>query len=165
MNNPIELRTLIAEMELILERLKKVRAEVESNFNEGKRRNFELSHIIATGYGLHNFYTGLEELFLRIAQTFENEIPKDRWHLGLLHRMALEIRDVRPAVINNCLVEKLSEFRGFRHFFRHSYGRSIDPQKIELLMGKFPATFDAVIDQVQRFFEYLNTLIKQLENK
>ena len=165
MNNPLELRTLIAEIELILGRLRKVRAEVESSFAEGKRRNYELSYVIATGYGLHNFYTGLEELFLRIAQTFENEIPKDQWHLGLLQRMAIEIREIRPAVIDNDLLEKLSEFRGFRHFFRHSYGRSIDSQKIELLMEKFPGTFDSILIQIQSFIEYMNTLIKQLENK
>jgi hypothetical protein len=123
MTGPTELRTLAAELRVILERIAGVRPGCEKDYAEAKKAGLSGAHLVAALYQPHSFYTGLEDAFFGIAHTFENEVPRDRWHAGLLQRTASEMPGVRPAVIDGCLFGLLDEFRGFRRFFRHSYGR------------------------------------------
>ena len=48
---------------------------------------------------IDNYYTGLETMFFRISQFFENSLSKDRWHSDLLQRMCISIKDERVKVI------------------------------------------------------------------
>ena len=43
----------------------------------------------ATGYFLHSFYNGCENIFRSIARFFENDIGTGSWHHDLLKRMKL----------------------------------------------------------------------------
>ncbi len=163
MKDPRELRTLIAEIELVLARLQKIGAEISTHSQEAETKGVDKNLAVLAGYALHNYYTGLEDVFRRVAETFENEIPSDRWHAGLLQRMALEIPGVRPAVISGELFERLDDLRGFRHFFRHSYGREIDPRKLQLLLERFLETSATSAEEVKKLLEYLHSLVKELE--
>ncbi|MBQ7159671.1 MAG: hypothetical protein IJS09_09665 [Treponema sp.] len=76
----------------------------------------------AVGSTLHSFYNGLENIF----QLIRKEIDKTndtsgRWHADLLDSMFKETEN-RPAVLDESLRIKLSDYMGFRHFFRHAYG-------------------------------------------
>ena len=42
---------------------------------------------------IEKYYTGLETMFFRISQFFENSLSKDRWHSDLLQRMRISIKD------------------------------------------------------------------------
>ncbi len=90
----------------------------------------------AIGYLLHNFYNGCENIFKAIARFFENDLGPQTWHADLLKRMKLEIKEYRPAVIDEELYMLLEDFRGFRHVFRHSYSFELDWEKERLVARK-----------------------------
>ncbi|GAK57920.1 hypothetical protein U27_04892 [Candidatus Vecturithrix granuli] len=73
-----------------------------------------------------DFYTSIETLFVRIAQTFENSIQSETWHKSLLHKMTLDIEGVRIAVISDATYNVLSEILRFRHFKRYYFDFDCD---------------------------------------
>lgn len=77
----------------------------------------------AAGSLLHDFYTGLEKIFQRIALRVDGDLPVgEDWHLQLLQRMASPLEDLRPQVITEEQAERLEEYLRFRHLFRNIYG-------------------------------------------
>ena len=105
----------------------------------------------ATGYYLHSFYNGCENIFRSIARFFENDIGPQTWHSDLLKRMKLAVSGYRPAVIDDELYRLLDDFRAFRHKFRHSYAFELDWEKERLVAGKFLRTAVLLRSEVQKF--------------
>jgi len=88
-------------------------------------------------YQLHNLYCSFEYLFRIIADHFENHLTDTiGWHTELLKRMKIQIDGVRPALISESTYNLLDELRGFRHVFRHAYGKELDPVKIKIVLQK-----------------------------
>jgi len=78
----------------------------------------ELSALAAM---LHAFYTGIENVFSRIALLTEGSKPLgNAWHRSLLEAMATP-HPRREAVLSKELVHELKEYLAFRHMFRHAY--------------------------------------------
>jgi len=70
---------------------------------------------------LHSFYNGIENIFKRIAQELDSQLPRaPAWHRDLLDLMGRPGKS-RPAVVSASLVHRLDAYMDFRHFFRHSY--------------------------------------------
>jgi uncharacterized protein YutE (UPF0331/DUF86 family) len=106
----------------------------------------------ALAFQLHNLYCAIEDVFLLIAEAFENRICRDGgWHVQLLSRMRQEIPGVRPSVIDGTDVKALDELRGFRHVFRHAYAIEIDPEKLGIVLRRALAIEDRVEAWVDRF--------------
>lgn len=84
----------------------------------------------ALGFTLHSTYGILENYFLRVSKFFENSLPQDGWHKSLVEKMALDIVDVRPALLADEASKHLAmELLKFRHRFRNLYGEDRDPEK------------------------------------
>ena len=76
----------------------------------------------AVGSTIHSFYNGLENIFLMIQKNIDKKTStKERWHSELLLSM-FNKNDNREALLRDSLKESLSDYMGFRHFFRHAYG-------------------------------------------
>jgi len=76
----------------------------------------------AVGSTIHSFYNGLENIFLVIQKNIDKKISsKERWHSELLLSM-FEENENRKAVLSPNLKDSLTDYMGFRHFFRHAYG-------------------------------------------
>ena len=89
------------------------------------------AYVESAAYQLHNLYGAVEELLQIVAKAFENHVTDmSRWHTALLHRMTLEIRDTRPALLSAETAALLQEMRSFRHFFRHAYGVTLYPSRV-----------------------------------
>jgi hypothetical protein len=70
---------------------------------------------------LHAFYSGVENLFKRIAVAMDGGAPQGEFsHSELLESMTTA-RDNRPAVVSADLSETLQDYLDFRHRFRHAY--------------------------------------------
>lgn len=70
---------------------------------------------------LHSYYSGVENIFKRVAIELDEGLPEGpAWHKELLAKMS-EPGRARPAVISGELAEKLREYLEFRHFFRGAY--------------------------------------------
>lgn len=110
----------------------------------------------AIGYFLHNFYNGCENIFHSIARFFENDLAPDTWHADLLKRMKLSIPGFRPAVIDETLYVLLSDFRGFRHIYRHSYAFELNWERERAVAGQLEKTTKMLTQQIHAFLAQLD---------
>ena len=110
----------------------------------------ELSALAAT---LHSFYTGVENIFKRIAVELDGEpVHGDAWHRELLLRMKTP-NTRRPALLSEELHDTLNEYLRFRHVFRNAYSFDLDWQKMSPLVLRLEETF-------QRLENALNAFLK-----
>jgi hypothetical protein len=80
---------------------------------------------------LHHAYTGIEAILLRVARALEGEEPSGPdWHKELLEEMALNLPDVRPAILSAETIAALRLLLAFRHFFRHAYTTELSPARL-----------------------------------
>ncbi|MEW6750674.1 MAG: hypothetical protein AB1505_06820 [Candidatus Latescibacterota bacterium] len=101
---------------------------------------------------LHDFYTGAERVFVRIAEELNGGVPRgEQWHRQLLRDMALELPEVRPPVVTADLAAALGEYLRFRHLFRNVYGFALDAERMRLLEERFDGVLGQLIAQVQSF--------------
>lgn len=116
---------------------------------------------IYLGYLLHNLYCALEDLFMEIAKTFENQIEDPaRFYKLLLKRMMVAVPKIRPPVLSRESHRVLDELRGFRHIFRHAYGYALDPDKVVNLKESVEKHWNTVLADLDVFKTFLTTLIE-----
>ncbi len=110
---------LLGEMKLLL-------AEIE------ERKSFV--EVRAAGSILHDFYSGIEKIFKRIAVSVDKSFPQgENWHTELLLQMTRAVEGKRDRVITEDLGRKLKEYLRFRHLFRHIYGFELTWDRIKPL--------------------------------
>lgn len=111
---------------------------------------------IVAGYRLHNLYNAVENIFRSIAEAFENQLhDRERWHSELLRRMTLDLRPVRPAVIDERAYECLDELLRFRHLFRAAYGIQLAPERLVLVLRKATELRELFADQIEDFLSFV----------
>jgi hypothetical protein len=116
-----ELRTLLARMSHqrgIIDRVSQRLDRTEERAASGS----DPEAVAATALYLQHFYTGIEDALLRAAEALDGAVPSgEDWHRLLLEQMALDIPDVRPALLTLDLHRHLDVLRRFRHRVRHAY--------------------------------------------
>ena len=143
-------RRLAAEIEHELERLEQLREELAD-----APRDDDTFTLRARGSMLHDFYSGIERVFIRIAEELNGGVPQgEQWHRQLVTDMSLEIPDVRPAVIEPELARELGAYLRFRHVFRNVYGSLLDAQRMRPLEERLPAVLATFRTQVRAFLAW-----------
>ncbi|MFW5686300.1 MAG: hypothetical protein ACOC0O_06575 [Spirochaetota bacterium] len=145
---------------------RRVAREIETELESIERLSGELAHapdsddtfaLRARGSIIHDFYTGVERVFVRLAEEVNGGVPHgDHWHRQLLHDMEIEIPDVRPAVISAALAHDLDEFLRFRYVFRNVYGFVLQPDRLRALQAKLPTVLARFLAEVRRFLAWLS---------
>ncbi|MFQ5751020.1 MAG: hypothetical protein ACE5HI_03410 [bacterium] len=116
-------------------------------------------NLILIGYFLSGIYSSIEEIFIKVAKQFENKIEDPtRWHLDLLNRMALEIEEIRPALISKKSREYLDELRKFRHVFRFSYTFEFDWEKMLIVVKRWQEGRELIYRDIDKFLLQLDQL-------
>lgn len=153
----VDIQSEVDQLRHLEESIAAVRAEVD---NDPGRVDIYYESLALK---LHNFYTGCERIFNLIAAEM-NGAPLSGfdWHQRLLERMAAEWED-RPPVLMAETVRALREFLAFRHVVRNIYGFELDPERIELLVRRYPAAWHAFHNDIDRFVLWLHTLAAELE--
>jgi purine/pyrimidine-nucleoside phosphorylase len=101
---------------------------------------------------LHAFYTGVENIFKRIALEQDGNLPKSAvWHADLLNSMA-EPSAMRPAVITQDLRKTLRGYLDFRHVFRHAYTFELQWSKMVAQVLNLQQTFDLLEKQLFQIY-------------
>ncbi len=117
------------------------------------------TRVRAAGSVLHDFYTAVEKIFQRIGAAVDRDLPTgDDWHVQLLERMATPVEEIRPAVIDEPLAERLEEYMRFRHVFRHMYGFELKWERCKPLADGLPETASEFRRQMEGFREFLGVL-------
>jgi len=148
-------------------RLKKAIAQELSTLEKLKREKELLQLPLnprITGSILHDFYTGIEKIFRKIADEFEGGPPKgEQWHRELLDDMSWTLEGVRPAVIDNELRELLDEYLRFRHLFRSMYGFELNGRRMQALLDNFENVFHRFQECMLSFNKFLDELASTSE--
>jgi hypothetical protein len=145
MKNPDEasLRLLVAELDKDVRDLAQLQEEnrrAEMRIREGSTDSLDIA---ALAYTIHNLYCLMENYFLRIAKTFENNVGGDTWHRDLVRRMTIEVDGVRPALLDDETAAKIDELRAFRHVFRNVYQAPLRAERVRELQAAVPAIVEA----------------------
>lgn len=112
----------------------------------------------ACAHHLSRMYNAVEQMALRVAKLFENNIDDEQgWHGALLRRLALRIDGVRPALFPAELKLPLSELRAFRHVIVHAYDLELDPAKLRLVLGYAGSVADQLQPIAARFIAAVAT--------
>mgnify|MGYP000367844249 FL=1 len=146
---------LISEIKSERDRLSTLTEELQDleDAMNGEPTGVELR---AAGSILHDYYTGLEKIFRLIALELDGDLPSgEDWHKRLLDRMAGEIEDLRPPVIDGGLKEQLAEYLRFRHLFRHIYGFELKWTRCKPLVQKLPQIHREIAYALDEFENYL----------
>ena len=97
----------------------------------------ELSALAAM---LHSFYTGIENLFKRVAVELDGQpVRGEAWHRDLLRQMTVA-GSVRTGWLSPELHEVLLDYLRFRHVFRNAYSFDLQWEKLAPLVLKAEAT-------------------------
>ena len=87
----------------------------------------------ATAHHIVRFFNIAEQMGLRVAKAFENNIDDEKgWHAELVRRMTLHIGGVRPAFWSDEVARPLHKIRGFRHVLVHAYDLDLDADLLQL---------------------------------
>jgi hypothetical protein len=101
---------------------------------------------------LCRLYKALEQLCLRVAKLFENNIDDEQgWHGALLNRVAIRIQGIRPALIPPQLKPPPQGLTAFLHLFVHAYELELDPDKLALLLKYARIVSDKLPAVVEEF--------------
>jgi hypothetical protein len=86
----------------------------------------------------------------------DDTVPQGvNWHQELLDQMALEIHNLRPAVISEKTRGRLDPFRGFRHVVRNVYTYYLRPEKMKPLAKDIRPAFKQVKKELRDFGDFL----------
>lgn len=150
----VRLAATIRQQRQQVERLVTEAREALARFADRKPLLLELRGI---GAILHDFYTGIEHLFERIAPELNGGLPAGpSWHRDLLENMTLDLPGVRPPLLSRETVHALEEFLRFRHLFRNLYGFELEWPKLRVLLDRLPETWSTVEADLERFLAFLD---------
>ena len=108
---------------------------------------------------LHDFYSGVERIFERIALELDGELPRGAdWHSQLLNRMEEEVEGVRPRVLTPDLAERLRPFLRFRDLFLNIYGGQLCWERSTGLLSEADEVWPLLKQEMQEFTGVLRRL-------
>ncbi len=104
---------------------------------------------------LHSLYTGIENVFKRIARECDGGLPSGAaWHRDLLDTMAKPVPP-RPAVISESTRRDLRSYLGFRHVFRQAYGYELHWEKMADLVADCEGVWRHVREDLTEFVAWV----------
>lgn len=114
-----------------------------------KNKEPDFIEITAVGGILHSFYNGIENIFVLIGRSLNFDFKSSpQWHRNLVDFMFTQA-DFLPSDIRLLL----TEYMGFRHFYRHTYGYTIKWEKCSHLFLGLPEFWQTVRDAVKKYSE------------
>jgi hypothetical protein len=105
---------------------------------------------------LHSFYTGIENMFRRVAIELDGgAIQGEAWHRRLLQQM-VESQENRPQVISSELYERLRPYLQFRHVFRGAYSFQLQWEKMAPLVLDCEETLAVLRSEIASFSSFMD---------
>ena len=145
--------------------IRRLKAEIESELAGLESLDNEMSvaprrddtySLRARGSILHDFYTGIERILVRVASELNGGVPQaQQWHRELIQNMALDVAEVRPPVIDTDLATVLGEDLRFRHVFRNVYGFVLESERMRPLEERMSETLSVFREQMTAFLSWL----------
>lgn len=154
MNTPLQGLTERIQQELV--DLEQVVVRLSEAWQRARRSGDDF-YLDSVALNLHGFYSGIERIFERLAETLDGILPKgENWHQALLVQMSKEVSGIRPAVISQQTLKRLDEYRGFRHVVRNVYTYHFDEAKLEKLVLGARDSFFQIRAEILAFTDFLD---------
>jgi hypothetical protein len=108
---------------------------------------------------VHDFYTGAERIFERVAPELNGGVPEGRsWHRDLLESMTVALPGIRPPVLRPEVARSLDEYLRFRHLFRNTYGYELEWSRLRPLFDNLDRTWSELRADLVRFLAFVEAL-------
>jgi hypothetical protein len=144
-------RRLARELEVELGNMRRLQEELKA-----APRSRDGYALRARASIVHDFYTAVERIFVRIAEELNGGVPRgDRWHQQLLEDMALELPGVRPAAVTEETKAQLTAYLRFRHVFRNVYGFVLEAERLSPLEEGFETVNERFVSEMRVFIAWL----------
>jgi hypothetical protein len=158
------LRQLASDLRADREDLDRILVESERCLNDLAGRAPSYLELRGAGDIVHDFYNVVEHFFERVAVEMNGGLPAGHdSHTQLLRRMSRAVEEVRPAITDDALRDRLHEYLRFRHLFRHGYGFSLDWAKLVPLIERMSDLAPELRRQLDGFIEAIETLSARLD--
>ena len=137
----------------IAQSVKKIRADLQKLEKAPVEYKESLEMLIARH--LYDFYKGLENIFRRIAQDIDGNLPQgEEWHKTLLKRMA-EPGTARAPILSEKTYAELHELLGFRHVFIYIYAEKLDYEQTLKNAERVNKVFPTISKELDAFIMWL----------
>lgn len=139
--------------------LERVAADVQEALTLLERRAPTRLEVRGAGDLLHDYYTGAEKVFVRVAVAVDGGKPGgDSWRAELLASMGQEVARLRPPVVSDETRRRLHELLRFRHLFRNVYGHDLEWSRIRELLAGLAAVHGLLRRDLADFLAFLDRL-------
>jgi hypothetical protein len=109
----------------------------------------------AMGTYLMNFYNGVENILKRVSKEYYKTMPKgESWHKEILI-LSCSPPEAKAAIFNRGIVEKLHQYRNFRHRFVSGYGFQLRGEKMLELIDNIGPLWDEINKAIADFWDML----------
>ena len=153
MNNQELINRITDERKKIARTVEEIETRLEKMEAASAEDREDLKDLIAMR--LPVFYTGLENIFKRIAQEIDIDEPQGKnWHTDLLEQMSTP-RSLRPSVISEKTVAALTRILKFCHRFRNIYVFELELEKIVENAQEVCDIFDGLSTELDVFIVWL----------
>ena len=123
---------LAAEMRDDVQIVQRAGALAEDRFADSSVASLE-----GCAFHLVRLFNVVEQMALRIASAFENDITQDGgWRAELIRRVSIAVPGVRPELFPESARPALRELRGFRHVITHAYDLELDRERTGLVLKR-----------------------------
>ncbi len=93
-----------------------------------------------------NVYNGMENMLKRVFKYYGFPLPDTQtWHKDLL------LASQERGIITQELLERLDEYRAFRHFFVHGYGILLDERKLRPLAQGLQSAWEEFLREISAY--------------
>lgn len=149
---------VIAQIQFEIEQIDQLFSAYEALFQRAQQPTApNLVEITALASVLHSFYTGLENIFTSIAKGIDGDVPGGpQSHRDLLLRIG-QATVHRSAVLTLETIAMLSNYLGFRHFYRHTYSFFLDWTDLKELVDPLPTAWTQVKTELLVFTRSLSS--------
>lgn len=154
---PERFARLAAVLRVELSRLERVVREAAAALTRFAQAEPAVLELRGIGDVVHDFYTGAERIFEKIAPELNGGVPAGAsWHRELLQNMTVDLPGIRPPVITEETAHRLDEFLRFRHLFRAVYGFDLEWPRLRSLLERLPAAWQGFRRDVDGFLRFLD---------
>lgn len=147
----------IAQITFEIGQIEKLLASYSELLSRSQTGKPSLVEITAIASVLHSFYNGLENIFLVVAKRIDQQVPDtEQWHRQLLAYMAQTTTN-RNQVLSTDLTNRLTDYLGFRHFYRHSYSFFLEWAELEKLVVPLEGVWRDTKAELEMFLQSLKS--------
>lgn len=163
MLNKNEIRIIISEIDFIQDVCQHLKDNINERISAIKKRGSSYSELEGLAINMMHFYSAIESIFERIAKYVDCSLPTGQdWHQELLERMSREIIETRGPVISRETLERLREFKSFRHKSYKSFDITYSWDKMKDLANSTNQTLDLFIRDINNFRQFLMDMLTYL---